>query len=285
MELVQWERIDGTDIIDVSDFGQAKVSLIPLPVIREDLSHLFDYKIENRLAVICNLYPFSRSDHCEILTKSAIYSAKSFLTHTDMRDQGVPFYFVVSETHFQTYRAYFEIANIPETHILRFDETQFATAIEKGLVNPIRYYCVRHDGLRDFQRVIWTDADTHALRLRHQDKYPMCERLFDAWQTPLLTPRYVYGFSPEHFHSAVDRRMRVVERNAEEKALAIWKQIGEVVDEDPVFLRNYWLNDTIYDMRGYCVGFDDFRYDADFIAHTLKCCQGTHCLKAGACAS
>ena len=271
MEFVRWERLDGTDLCDVSDYPQAKRSLLPLPVIREDVSALFDYTYSNDLAIICNLYPFSASVHNEVLTKSAIFAAKSFLEHTDMRDCGVPFYFVISNSHYDLYSGYFKAANIPSANLLKFDETHFAAEIERGLVNPIRYYCTRHESLIRFNKVIWTDADTHAIRLRHQEPARVCERILAEWKTSILTPRSIYGFSENRVHSSVKRNMQNLETHHPEQAVQIWKQIGEVVEMAPEFLRWYWLGDPIYDMRGYMVGFDIFRYNADFVAHTLKC--------------
>ncbi len=284
MEHILWERASGTKLLTEDEIGTVtKMTLYPYPVLKEDIGHLFQYPMDTEMAFICPLFAPKRgqvnNEHAahiltELLTKSAMYLAKTLLTHTDMRASGVPFYFVVSEEHYAAYKLYFDFAGIPETAILKFKQSVYEKQMEeKRLARSMKFECLYHAGLREFEKIVWWDADIHVFRLEDQEPRPICQQLLDAWgEEAWAIPNHLQSPSPmRDYHPSVHRMLGRIVRRESEKIDTVFQQLSELTGYSPEFLIDHQKKPP-YDIAGFAQGFSRSIIDnPEFIEFTRNC--------------
>lgn len=189
----------------------------------EDLSGLFDYEIDNEVALVLPIFiswQAKYNPYAEALAKVVPYLIRDLLTKTDIPEQGVHVCIAVGDTAVEYVMPYLRACGLSESHAPVFHTERY------HLANKIM--AVLFPGFGHFEKVVWLDV-MHEVALGDSDEKLPVGRVLRDWNAlaqPLLIPRpnFRTGFRHPKDKVYANRKARfnkTIESNAERYAKAV----------------------------------------------------------------
>ena len=175
----------------------SKVHLGDLPVMvsNGNGSDVWRYPHSNRCAFVYSIFGSDRrfGGHLsQLYAKMSIYSALSFLRNTDLRECGIPVYFLVNKISANDILPFFEVAGVPMDNLILFDTGNI-------WCNAIKQVSQFVDELRHFERVICIDTDLYFHRPPDDPVFPMFANLLSGWERAGTDILIALGYSTDGF--------------------------------------------------------------------------------------
>lgn len=171
-----------------ADFGR-KQHLADLPLISRKMS-VWNYPIStnNEIALVYPLF-IGGNDYHHFFVKGALYSALTFLDKTDLRDRGIPIYFMIEDTDYEELLPYFETAGVKKEFILPFQSNSTVDIFK--VIDAL--FATE---LRKYKRLFRIDTDVYA---RPQKTTPIVDKLL--WNTKQYEVALLEYY--QHYHGTM----------------------------------------------------------------------------------
>lgn len=228
-----------------------------VPVVKKnsEISDLWDYPVQKDCAFVYLMFETSRwrlAKPTQLYAKSAVYSALSMIRYTDVRDMGIPIYFLVSSQSGEEVTQYLKYAGVPDERVILFDQ------------GMLRNYNVSMTGMMDesllkYDWVIKLDADMYWYPNVDFDSFPVFSSLLVNDVDYILTIDHVIDMD----YQEIFRRLENCFGMSED---GVWSFLDRMIGRD---VRSFYKSDKTFkpDHGGFLTGFsraicesDDFFY-------------------------
>lgn len=205
-------------------FRDSKTHMGDLPVVvsSKEMADIWQYPHGTQCAFIYSIFSSREAGSyflSQIYAKMAIYAGLSFIRNTDIRESGIPLFFVVSSLFAEDILPFMRVAGVPDENVIMLDH-------DHVLGNATKQVSMFVDELHHFDRVICIDTDLYFHLPDGTPPFPFFSNVLSCWDDSGADILIADGYSTDGYYR--DWALEFVEQGIKTNRDGAWKYLESV---------------------------------------------------------